>query len=42
MKVEISANGKNLESSIDERFGQCRHPIGQSGRVQRRVSGHHR
>jgi predicted Fe-Mo cluster-binding NifX family protein len=25
MKVAISANGKNLESSIDERFGRCRY-----------------
>jgi predicted Fe-Mo cluster-binding NifX family protein len=27
MKVAISANGKNLESSIDERFGRCRYFI---------------
>jgi len=27
MKVAISANGKNLASSIDERFGRCRYFI---------------
>ena len=27
MKVAISATGKNLESSIDERFGRCRYFI---------------
>lgn len=27
MKVAISSNGKNLESTIDERFGRCRYFI---------------
>ena len=27
MKIAISAAGKNLESTIDERFGRCRHFI---------------